>query len=111
MELFRAIRRDGERKYLNEALDEILHCFEYYGIDALCLSFNGGKDCTVLLHLIRAALAGAGYTRRAMLPVVYFRVSTCCMDCISGRIARLSTLCRSSSRVRASTRRTFGLSR
>ncbi|RUS30969.1 hypothetical protein BC938DRAFT_478695 [Jimgerdemannia flammicorona] len=38
------------------ALGVIEEALRRYGITALSLSFNGGKDCTVLLHLFAAAL-------------------------------------------------------
>lgn len=38
------------------AVLSIQRAAEVFGEDRLCLSFNGGKDCTVLLHLIREAL-------------------------------------------------------
>ncbi|TFY71774.1 hypothetical protein EVG20_g1222 [Dentipellis fragilis] len=42
---------------VKEALDVIDEALDRYGKDKLSLSFNGGKDCTVLLHLYAAALA------------------------------------------------------
>ncbi|RKP09371.1 putative FAD synthetase [Thamnocephalis sphaerospora] len=38
------------------ALDVIEEAIARYGIEGLALSFNGGKDCTVLLHLWTAAV-------------------------------------------------------
>lgn len=38
------------------ALEVIEEALRRYGTTALSLSFNGGKDCTVLLHLFAAAL-------------------------------------------------------
>ncbi|KAG0699077.1 adenine nucleotide alpha hydrolases-like protein [Suillus ampliporus] len=41
---------------LGEALQAIEQCLDQYGQDRVSLSFNGGKDCTVLLHLYAAVL-------------------------------------------------------
>lgn len=41
---------------VREALQVIEQCLDQYGQDHISLSFNGGKDCTVLLHLYAAAL-------------------------------------------------------
>jgi len=41
-----------------ETVESALHIF--HNADELCLSFNGGKDSTVVLHLLRAALARRG---------------------------------------------------
>ncbi|KAJ1819279.1 NADH:ubiquinone oxidoreductase [Coemansia sp. RSA 2598] len=38
------------------ALRIIEQAIDKYGADRLALSFNGGKDCTALMHLVRAAL-------------------------------------------------------
>jgi FAD synthetase len=42
------------------ALDDIDAALRLYGRDGVLLSFNGGKDATVLLHLARAAYHRAG---------------------------------------------------
>lgn len=41
---------------VKEALQVIEQCLDQYGQDHVSLSFNGGKDCTVLLHLYAAVL-------------------------------------------------------
>lgn len=41
---------------VREALQVIEQCLDQYGQDHISLSFNGGKDCTVLLHLYAAVL-------------------------------------------------------
>lgn len=35
---------------INEGIDQ-------YGKDALCIAFNGGKDCTAILHIYYSCLA------------------------------------------------------
>ncbi|KAG2007053.1 FMN adenylyltransferase, variant 2 [Coprinopsis cinerea AmutBmut pab1-1] len=42
---------------VKEALDVIDEALDTHGQDAVAISFNGGKDCTVLLHLYAGALA------------------------------------------------------
>ncbi|KAJ3563165.1 hypothetical protein NP233_g9116 [Leucocoprinus birnbaumii] len=42
---------------VKEALEVIDQCLDTHGLEGTSLSFNGGKDCTVLLHLYAGALA------------------------------------------------------
>ncbi|KAJ2159263.1 FAD1 flavin adenine dinucleotide synthetase [Coemansia sp. RSA 552] len=63
------------------ALKVIDEALERYGPRHVALSFNGGKDCTALLHLARAALyrynaahdSGSGSTPLTALNVLYRR--------------------------------------
>ncbi|KAI8330859.1 hypothetical protein BC941DRAFT_439780 [Chlamydoabsidia padenii] len=56
---------------VKEALDVIEKAYRLYGLDAIALSFNGGKDCTVLLHLVAAVLSRLGYKKDEPLRTVY----------------------------------------
>ena len=38
------------------ALQTIETALAQYGLTHLCVGFNGGKDCTALLHLLHAAV-------------------------------------------------------
>eukprot|EP01137_Pigoraptor_chileana_P013612 Opistho-2@67319 len=62
-------------QHIKDALETIEKAIAEYGIDGLSISFNGGKDCTVLLHLYRAAVARvAGETSwKEALHAVYVR--------------------------------------
>ena len=48
------------RQPLRQAVDAIQAALRLYGPERLLLSFNGGKDATVLLHVARAVYAHAG---------------------------------------------------
>ncbi|KAJ1951875.1 FAD1 flavin adenine dinucleotide synthetase [Linderina pennispora] len=58
------------------ALEVIEEAIGTYGPSRIALSFNGGKDCTVLMHLLRAALyrtstpKASASGRRAALPLL-----------------------------------------
>ncbi|BGP30392.1 3'-phosphoadenosine 5'-phosphosulfate sulfotransferase [Rhodotorula toruloides] len=41
---------------VREALDTVERALDEYGLEQIALSFNGGKDCTVLVHLLAAAI-------------------------------------------------------
>lgn len=56
---------------VQEAKDFIVRIVDLFGAESCCLSFNGGKDSTVLLHLIREALPH----RYAKIKYVYFEQS------------------------------------
>jgi len=47
-------------KQVSRARKEVDACLAQYSLDEICVSFNGGKDCTALLHLVHAAAADKG---------------------------------------------------
>ncbi|XP_050504905.1 FAD synthase isoform X1 [Diabrotica virgifera virgifera] len=47
---------DSGDQHIVKSLEVIERCMATYGPDNTFLSFNGGKDCTVLLHLVYAFL-------------------------------------------------------
>jgi FAD synthetase len=63
-----------------KALEVLDGALRLWGTDEIALSFNGGKDATVLLHLVRAAAAGApwgnGDGARCCVRCVYFEEDT-----------------------------------
>nr|XP_972300.2 PREDICTED: FAD synthase [Tribolium castaneum] len=38
--------------HIKHAIENIEECLQQYGLENIFVSFNGGKDCTVLLHLV-----------------------------------------------------------
>ncbi|KAI7892926.1 uncharacterized protein EV154DRAFT_417774 [Mucor mucedo] len=46
---------------VKEAIKVIEKAYQDYGFESIALSFNGGKDCTVLLHLVAAVMSRLGY--------------------------------------------------
>ncbi|KAJ2671062.1 FAD1 flavin adenine dinucleotide synthetase [Coemansia sp. RSA 1085] len=50
---------------VSKALQIIEEAIERYGTKDIALSFNGGKDCTALMHLVRAALFKYEHTHGA----------------------------------------------
>ncbi|EKM56724.1 uncharacterized protein PHACADRAFT_254010 [Phanerochaete carnosa HHB-10118-sp] len=63
---------------VKEALGVIDEALDDFGEDRVAISFNGGKDCTVLLHLITAALGrrlSEGQSSKA-IPSLYIPVAS-----------------------------------
>eukprot|EP00512_Aurantiochytrium_limacinum_P003317 CAMPEP_0171499350 /NCGR_PEP_ID=MMETSP0958-20121227/8385_1 /TAXON_ID=87120 /ORGANISM="Aurantiochytrium limacinum, Strain ATCCMYA-1381" /LENGTH=264 /DNA_ID=CAMNT_0012033907 /DNA_START=218 /DNA_END=1012 /DNA_ORIENTATION=- len=63
---------------IHESLDVLREALNKYEFNQLALSFNGGKDCTVVLHLLRVVLEekfpGCRPDRRlSAFKVVYFK--------------------------------------
>lgn len=75
MELYKAIIDDKcpKRDYIRETLAHIIHTIDVYTPSGVSLCYNGGKDCTVLLHLLAAAFAFKGVPFNS-IPVVYFKI-------------------------------------
>ncbi|XP_066148538.1 probable FAD synthase isoform X1 [Euwallacea fornicatus] len=42
--------------HIRKSIEVIEKCLDKYGFENVFLSFNGGKDCTVLLHLVQTVL-------------------------------------------------------
>eukprot|EP00052_Salpingoeca_macrocollata_P003978 m.38757 g.38757 ORF g.38757 m.38757 type:complete len:209 (-) comp13859_c0_seq2:29-655(-) len=59
----------GERLAFSKAVIE--EAVARFGVEGLCLSFNGGKDSTVLLHLLREVLP----EHFQRIPCIYFQQS------------------------------------
>ncbi|KIY49852.1 adenine nucleotide alpha hydrolases-like protein [Fistulina hepatica ATCC 64428] len=60
---------DSISSLIKEALDVIDSALDDHGQDHVAISFNGGKDCTVLLHLFAAALAKRTPSNHSMKPI------------------------------------------
>ncbi|NXJ84479.1 FLAD1 synthase, partial [Trogon melanurus] len=56
------------------ALRTIEEALDRYSLAQLCVGFNGGKDCTALLHLVHAALERRYPARQEKLQVLYIRI-------------------------------------
>ncbi|KAJ7704428.1 hypothetical protein B0H17DRAFT_921242 [Mycena rosella] len=52
-----AVSQDPLAPLVKEALDVIDSALDTHGQERVSISFNGGKDCTILLHLYAGALA------------------------------------------------------
>jgi FAD synthetase len=61
----------GKFAHISQAISIVQETVAKYGLDNIRLSFNGGKDCTVVLHLLRVALLGTGKQLRDV-QFVYF---------------------------------------
>ncbi|KAI0342452.1 adenine nucleotide alpha hydrolases-like protein [Trametopsis cervina] len=61
---------------VKEALQVIEDAIDSFGADHVAISFNGGKDCTVLLHLIAAAMGHRTSTGQQCksIPALYIPV-------------------------------------
>ncbi|CAH1104340.1 unnamed protein product [Psylliodes chrysocephalus] len=55
IDVLRSIYESTDQKIVS-SLEVIEKCLDSYGPDNTFLSFNGGKDCTVLLHLVYTVL-------------------------------------------------------
>ncbi|KAG6852971.1 hypothetical protein C0991_007782 [Blastosporella zonata] len=63
---------------VREALEVIDYGLDTHGQESVSISFNGGKDCTVLLHLYAGALARRLSPGQSMkpIPAIYIPVSS-----------------------------------
>ncbi|KAG8859731.1 3'-phosphoadenosine 5'-phosphosulfate sulfotransferase [Tulasnella sp. 330] len=64
--VYKLSERPGDRwteltERVKEALEVIEKALDEHGLNRIAISFNGGKDCTVLLHLFAAVLYKGGY--------------------------------------------------
>ncbi|KFO81028.1 FAD synthase, partial [Cuculus canorus] len=58
------------------ALQIIEEALGRHSLAELCVGFNGGKDCTALLHLVHAALERRHPARQEKLQVLYIRTGS-----------------------------------
>lgn len=57
MELYDAITEHKDFHHVKHALELVEKCISDFGPGNCAMSFNGGKDCIVVFHLLRAAMA------------------------------------------------------
>lgn len=56
-DLFFAAADSSTQTRLQKALDVMHSAIDIFGLEGVCFSFNGGKDSTVVLHLLRIVVA------------------------------------------------------
>lgn len=69
-ELYERLLASGEGNIIH-SIELIESMFTQYGLSGVALSFNGGKDCTVVLYLVQAVMAHMGLPL-SELKVIYF---------------------------------------
>ncbi|XP_041367426.1 FAD synthase-like [Gigantopelta aegis] len=58
---------------IHSAVQVIEECLDKYRLDEVCVGFNGGKDCTVLLHLFHAVARRKFPDYKDKLKALYIR--------------------------------------
>ncbi|XP_072137881.1 FAD synthase isoform X1 [Mobula birostris] len=59
---------------VSAALRTLENALAQYSLSELCVGFNGGKDCTVLVHLFHAAVSRASTRCKHQLQALYIRI-------------------------------------
>ncbi|KAI5695264.1 hypothetical protein M8J75_013502 [Diaphorina citri] len=73
VDVYGTIMNNESLAFAQHSLQVIESCLDKYSLDACFLSFNGGKDCTLLLHLVHAVLKHKGLQGKQLL-AVYFKL-------------------------------------
>lgn len=74
MDLLKSEKLGAFRETLTNSIQVVEKCLDDYKIDEIFISFNGGKDCTVLLHLVHSILVKKyGEREYPTLTGVYFK--------------------------------------
>ncbi|KAI0242524.1 FAD synthase [Lamellibrachia satsuma] len=60
-------------RQVRHAVEVVEQALEKYSLDVLCVGFNGGKDCTALLHLVHAVVKHKFPSDPRQLKVLYIR--------------------------------------
>lgn len=58
---------------VQKSVEVLEKCFKEYKTDSMCLSFNGGKDCTALLHLAYHVFLQMTNGRKIRMKALYVR--------------------------------------
>eukprot|EP00047_Mylnosiga_fluctuans_P008351 m.6898 g.6898 ORF g.6898 m.6898 type:complete len:327 (+) comp2146_c0_seq1:110-1090(+) len=55
--------------HVQDSLSVITKAIRLFGVESVCLSYNGGKDSTVILHLLREAVPDMFHK----IPIIFFK--------------------------------------
>lgn len=58
---------------VQKAVSVLEECLQKYSLDEICIGFNGGKDCTVLLHLYHAVVKRKYPVHQEKLKALYIK--------------------------------------
>lgn len=73
--VYETLKQNESLQFAKHSLEVIEQCIDTYSINNVFLSFNGGKDCTLLLHLIMAVIKHKNLLRKdEKLLAVYFKI-------------------------------------
>ncbi|XP_022307213.2 FAD synthase-like [Crassostrea virginica] len=64
---------EAYRNNVKMAVSVLEECLEKYSLDEICIGFNGGKDCTALLHLYQAVVKSKYPEYKEKLQALYIK--------------------------------------